>query len=63
LGLELVELPVWYDVDDQTALTRLLRQTAKPEASDGLLPYAAPFTALALARIGMRGQDLDLAAE
>jgi rSAM/selenodomain-associated transferase 1 len=63
LGLEVVELPVWYDVDDQASLARLLRETTAPEVCNGLLPYAAPFTALALARISLRGQDLDLAAE
>jgi hypothetical protein len=34
-----------------------------PAARNGLLPYAAPFTSLALARMGMRARDLDLAAE
>ena len=63
LGLDVVELPTWYDVDDQAALTRLLDDTAMPRVSNSLLPYAAPFTALALARIGIRGPDLDLAAE
>jgi rSAM/selenodomain-associated transferase 1 len=68
LGLEVVELPLWYDVDDHAALLRLLEETATSRAWDrrvrsGLLPYAAPFTALALARMGMRGQDLDFAAE
>jgi uncharacterized protein len=63
LGLEVVELPAWYDVDEQAALTRLLDDTATPRVSNGLLPYAAPFTALALARMGLRGSDLDLAAE
>jgi uncharacterized protein len=78
LGLELVELPTWYDVDDQAALTRLLDETATPhrylysgghpfESASGrpgnLLPYAAAFTARALSRIGIRAQDLDLAAE
>jgi rSAM/selenodomain-associated transferase 1 len=63
LGLELVELPMWYDVDDHIALIRLLRETAMPKAGNGLLPYAAPFTVAALARMGLRGQDLDLAAE
>jgi hypothetical protein len=63
LGLPVVELPTWYDVDDHAALIRLLDETATPVASNGLLPYAAPFTALALARMGMRARDLDLAAE
>jgi uncharacterized protein len=63
LGLEVVELPTWYDVDDHAALVRLLDETAMPAARGGLLPYAAPFTSLALARMGMRARDLDLAAE
>jgi hypothetical protein len=63
LGLEVVTLPTWYDVDDHAALLRLLDETAMPAVRNGLLPYAAPFTGLALARLGMRAQDLDLAAE
>jgi hypothetical protein len=63
LGLEVVELPAWYDVDDHAALTRLLAETAMPAVANGLLPYAAPFTALALAGMGLRATRLDLAAE
>jgi rSAM/selenodomain-associated transferase 1 len=63
LGLEVAVLPAWYDVDDQAALNRLLDETAMPQVSNGLIPYAAPFTALALARMGLRSQSLDLAAE
>ncbi len=54
LGLEVVELPLWYDVDDHLSLTRLVKDRAG---------YAAPFTARALEAIGWREQDLDLAAE
>jgi rSAM/selenodomain-associated transferase 1 len=60
LGLELVELPVWYDVDDAASLTRLLDETA---ISTGGLAYAAPFTGRALDRMGLRARGLDLAAE
>lgn len=68
LGLEVVELPPWYDVDDAAALQRLLQETAEPasasfSAGDGLAPYGAPFTAAALARIGLPMRGLDLAAE
>jgi glycosyltransferase A (GT-A) superfamily protein (DUF2064 family) len=92
LGLDLVELPAWYDVDDHAALIRLLDATAYGEdpsslievqsgsgasgaGSDGGVPvdegrgmrkpggYPAPFTALALRRMGLREPDLDLAAE
>jgi uncharacterized protein len=66
LGLEVVELPPWYDVDDQASLVRLVHETTRPGASHkpchGLLPYAAPFTARALTRMGLRSPDLDLAA-
>ena len=63
LGLDVVELPTWYDVDDHAALIRLLEETAMPAVGNGLPPYAAPFTAQALARMGLRAQDLELAAE
>jgi rSAM/selenodomain-associated transferase 1 len=79
LGLDVVELPVWYDVDDHSGLTRLLQEVAGAgprstfhvvherdavplRAATGLWGYAAPFTARALARIGLGSQDLDLAA-
>ena len=55
LGLDVVELPAWYDVDDVAGLTRLLAETN--------LASSAPFTAMALERMGLRGPDLDLAAE
>jgi len=54
LGLTVVELPSWYDVDDHAALSRLASDTSG---------YPAPFTAKALARIGWGSQDLDQAAE
>nr|WP_294523356.1 TIGR04282 family arsenosugar biosynthesis glycosyltransferase [uncultured Rhodopila sp.] len=63
LGLEVVELPSWYDVDDQAALDRLLRETETPAISNGLLPYAAPVTAVAMSRIGLRTTNPGLAAE
>jgi hypothetical protein len=50
LGLEVVTLPVWYDVDDHASLGRLLAETGLAEV--------APFTAMALERMGLRGQDL-----
>jgi hypothetical protein len=71
LGLDVVELPPWYDVDDQAGLKRLLDETltfpvmivpsSVTGAIRGLLPYPAPFTVRALAGMGLRG--LDLAAE
>ncbi len=63
LGLEVVELPPWYDVDDRASLSRLLHETADPAARDGMRPYAAPATAAALTTLGLRRQALDLAAE
>ena len=76
LGLEVVELPAWYDVDDDAALNRVLAQARATAAdgtnraasgasdeTDGLRPYPAPFTAMALAKIGRRRRDVDIAAE
>jgi hypothetical protein len=63
LGLDVVELPSWYDVDDQRALDRLLRETEAPSISNGLLPYAAPRTAVALSRMGLGVANLNFAAE
>jgi len=61
-GLPLVELPPWYDVDDQDALRRVLREATSPAPRLGLRPYPAPFTARALGRMGLRDQDLGHAA-
>lgn len=53
LGLEVVVLPHWYDVDDGDALRRLLRETNAPPVTDGLSPYKAPFTRRALCSMGL----------
>jgi hypothetical protein len=63
LGLEMLELPGWYDVDDGAALDRLLMDPIAGGGQNGLVPYAAPATARALARFGLRSRDLDQAAE
>ena len=63
LGLDVVELPSWYDVDDECALDRLLRETEAPAITNGLLPYAAAVTAVALSRMGLRMANPGLAAE
>jgi rSAM/selenodomain-associated transferase 1 len=95
LGLEVVELPTWYDVDDHAALTRLIAETADsarlsrgqgeaaghdapprhgrawpghprlavPESANAHIPYPAPVTALALARMDLAQSILGLAAE
>ena len=54
IGLELVELDPWYDVDDAASLGVLLAET------DG---YAAPATAAALRRLGLRHVSLPRVAE
>lgn len=63
LRLPVVELPTWYDVDDHSSLRRLLEETADPMTGDGPQPYAAPVTAMALTRMGLREKGLDVAAE
>jgi uncharacterized protein len=57
LGLEVITLPAWYDVDDAESLGRLMADTE----SEALLaadpqPYAAPATRECLRRIGLRGR-------
>jgi glycosyltransferase A (GT-A) superfamily protein (DUF2064 family) len=63
LGLELVELTPWYDVDDRAALLRLIEEIAAPVGGAGLRPYAAPVTAACVARIGLRRAARSLAAQ
>ncbi len=46
IGLELVELPAWYDVDDAGALARLRAETARPGPH-----FPAPASAAALTRL------------
>jgi rSAM/selenodomain-associated transferase 1 len=53
LGLELVELASWYDVDDRAALLQLLRSFRRAAAVGDLLPYAAPATAACAARLSL----------
>lgn len=59
VGVEVIELPTWYDVDDPASLNRLAEDTARP--NEGTQSYPAPFTAKALSDIGLR--RLNLAAE
>ena len=54
LGLPLVELDPWYDVDDAPALARLCRELASAPPVDGLAPYPAPATAECIARLRIR---------
>ncbi len=51
LGLELVELPPWYDVDDAQSLHRLVGDIAGTGASAGSPPHRARHTATAVTRI------------
>ena len=49
LGLELVELQPWYDVDDRLALHRLLGDLTAPRGT----PYPAPATAACADRLSL----------
>jgi uncharacterized protein len=51
LGLDLVELPRWYDVDDRSALLRLLADLEAPDGS--LAAYPAPATSACVRRLGL----------
>jgi glycosyltransferase A (GT-A) superfamily protein (DUF2064 family) len=44
LGLDLMELPLWYDIDDAAALERLIRE------NEG---YAAPWTRRTVCALGL----------
>jgi uncharacterized protein len=63
LGLDLVELPSWYDVDEQAALVRLLQDIAAPPNSGGLTPYDAPVTAACARELGLAELLRQMAAE
>jgi hypothetical protein len=63
LGLQVVELPVWYDVDDAGALARLRDDIAYGDSVLGLRPYRAPATAAVLERLGLLAPDQRAAAE
>lgn len=55
IGLELVILPTWYDVDDAASLYRLidsLEEAISPE-DPSLIPFAAPATSAFLAPMGL----------
>jgi uncharacterized protein len=55
LGLPLVELLSWYDVDDATSLYRLRRELESECPVSGLRPYSAPFTARCIERLRVHG--------
>ena len=62
LGIELVTLPTWYDVDDAATLARLAGEAAGGASQSGFLPYTAPVTRECLGRIGLIGR-LGIAAQ
>jgi rSAM/selenodomain-associated transferase 1 len=63
LGLEVVTLPIWYDVDDAESLARLLAELAGTAASVAALrPYAAPATRGCIERIAL-SERLGIAAQ
>ena len=54
-GLEVVELPAWYDVDDAASLELLLGELAAARAGghQEFGPFAAPATVRCLAALGI----------
>lgn len=50
LGLQVLELDTWYDVDDAPALLRLSRDISSGQGVGGLDPYPAPATASCIER-------------
>lgn len=54
LGLPLVELDPWYDVDDAAALHRLCRDLADERPGHKTIPYPARHTADCIERLGVR---------
>jgi rSAM/selenodomain-associated transferase 1 len=55
IGLDVVELATWYDVDDAAALARFFRDLDSAPDGDDIRPYAAPATAACVARLGLAG--------
>jgi uncharacterized protein len=55
IGLELVTLPTWYDVDDAASLYRLIDSLEAPGLPKGesLTPFAAPATAACVKPLGL----------
>lgn len=56
LGLTLVELPSWYDVDDAASLQRLLSGLSA-QGSGRCAPFGAPATAACIRRFGLDQPD------
>lgn len=63
LGLPVVDLATWYDVDDGASLDRLLRDTGGCLPPGSLHPYAAPFTVACLERFGLCARSRSRVAE
>jgi uncharacterized protein len=60
LGLDVVMLPIWYDVDDFASLSRLKAELA--QGVDGMRPYDASATRAQMERIGY-SDSLPVAAQ
>jgi uncharacterized protein len=60
LGLDVIMLPTWYDVDDQSSLERLIGETA--QTATAMQPYAAPATNAWIERSGLN-RRMSLAAQ
>jgi uncharacterized protein len=52
LGLDVVTLPTWYDVDDSASLNRLVAESA--DGGLAVQPYTAPATSAWIERSGLR---------
>ena len=61
IGLQVVELDTWYDVDDAVSLRRLCSELASASVASTTRPYSAPATADCLARL--RIPELVVAAQ
>jgi hypothetical protein len=59
LGLPVISLPTWYDVDEAQSLEQLRRElfSCGPEASSQLAAYPVPFTRAYLQQIGWSFND------
>jgi uncharacterized protein len=62
LGLEVITLPTWYDVDDAATLGRLAAEISGDAPPPELQPYAAPATRECIGRIRL-AERLSIAAQ
>jgi glycosyltransferase A (GT-A) superfamily protein (DUF2064 family) len=53
IGLPLLELPSWYDVDDRAALARLVEDLRYPGGAADSTPFAAPATRACVERLAL----------